>query len=99
MLRSNRCEHGLGHGQHNEDCGNGSVSRASIGESVPHFERFFNCLFIHSLFHIGRLIDVDGSSAATVHEVFKLAAVLRLPLELLVVLEELEKGASLLVFR
>ena len=46
------------------------------------------------------MIDVDGSStASSVHEVFKLAAVLRLSLELLVVLKELEKSASLLVFR
>ena len=98
MLRGSRYEHRHCHGEHNR--GKGSISRSSISEAVPHFERFFYCLFIHSLFHIGRLIDVDGSStASSVHEVFKLAAVLRLSLELLVVLKELEKSASLLVFR
>ena len=94
LLRSSH-EHGHDRGEHSKDWWMWCVSRASIGEAVPHFERFFDCLFIHSLFHIVRLVNVDGSS---VHEVFKLAAVLRLPLELLVVLEELEKGTRLLVF-
>ena len=52
---------------------------------------------MESLFHVGRLVDVNGT-APVAHEVFKPAAGRRLPFELLVILEELEESTGLLIF-